>query len=166
MGTRSLISRQIGPDAYRTIFCRLEGHLECQGAMLLKHFNTPELVDQILELGDLYILKPKLNPEPGCAHDLLNPAEGVTISYGRDLKDGAAPAEIQTLKELEEAGASIEFIYVFDQTGTWKYAQGSYLSDGLQDVKADLEALESGIDVIKPPPFDFMDDDTYPAMQM
>lgn len=166
MGTRSLIARQIGPDAYRTIFCQLEGHLECQGAMLLEHFNTPELVDQILELGDLYLLKPKLNPEPGCAHDLLNPAEGVTISYGRDLEDGAAPAEIHTLKELEEAGESIEFIYVFDQTGTWKYAQGSYLSDGLRDVKADLEALENGIDVIKPPPFDFVDDDTYPAMQM
>ena len=45
--TGSLIAKQIGPDAYRTIFCQIEGHLESQGDMLVKHFDTPEKVDEL-----------------------------------------------------------------------------------------------------------------------
>ena len=165
MGTRSLIARQIGPDAYRTIFCKLEGHLECQGAMLLEHFNTPEQVDEILDLGDLYLLQPRLHPEPGSIHNFLEPQEGVTVSYGRDLDDHVVPAQIHTWIKLEQECDMIEFLYVFDQEGTWKYAQCSYLSEGLRDVKADLKALEDGIDIIKPPPEDLLEEDFY-GMEM
>lgn len=158
MGTRSQIAKQIGPDAYRTVYCQLEGHLESQGAMLLEHFNTQGRVDQILDLGDLYRLFPKLEPDPSLPHTFDQPQKGVTLSYHRDGQCPDMDAKIETLEELGSAEDFIEFVYIFDQDQVWKYFQGGYLDEGLRDVKEDLEALENGIDVIKPPPFDFLDE--------
>lgn len=158
MGTRSLIAKQVGPDEYRTIFCQMEGHLECQGAILLEHFATPDQVDKLLDLGDLYLLHPKLEPEPDQHHSYEKPQAGVVVAYHRDWQCTNVEAEINTLEELDGSGGMIEFVYIFDQENQWKYFQGGYLDEGLRDVKADLEALEQGVDVLKGPPFDFLDD--------
>ena len=48
-------------------------------------------------------------------------------------------------------------VFIFNQDGVWKYFQGCYLDEGLRDVKEDLELLEQGVDVIKPPPFELDD---------
>ena len=168
MATRSLIARQIGPDEYRTIFCKIEGHLESQGALLLEHYNTPEIVDKLLDLGDLYHLEPKLEPEPGQHHSYEKPLDGITVAFKRDWDCTGVDAEIKALEELDSDGGMIEFIYIFDQDNQWKYFQGGYLEEGLRDVKADLQALDQGIDVLKGPPFDFLDDllDDYPEEDM
>lgn len=158
MGTRSLIAKQIGPDEYRTIFCQIEGHLESQGDMLLKHFTTPEQVDKLLDLGDLYVLHPNLEPDPGQHHSYEKPQTGTTVAYQRDWQCTNMEAEIKTLEELDSSSGMIEFIYIFDQENQWKYFQGGYLEEGLRDVKADLQALDNGIDVLKGPPFDILED--------
>lgn len=92
------------------------------------------------------------------AHSFDQPQKGVTLSYGRDGQCPDMDAKIETLEELGSADDYIEFVYIFDQDQVWKYFQGGYLEEGLRDVKEDLEALENGIDVIKPPPFDFLDE--------
>lgn len=158
MGTRSLIAKQVGPDEYRTIFCQMEGHLECQGAVLLEHFTTPDQVDKLLDLGDLYLLHPKLEPDPNQHHSYEKPQAGVTVAYQRDWQCTNVEAEINTLEELDSSGGMIEFVYIFDQDYQWKYFQGGYLEEGLRDVKADLQTLDQGIDILKGPPFDFLDD--------
>ena len=175
MGTRSLIAKQVGPDTYRAIFCQLEGHLESQGAMLLEHFNTPEQVDKLLALGDLYLLCPALDPDPAKPHDFENRQDDVTIAFHRDWGMEGMEAKEYTLEGLDDTDELIEFIYIFDQQDAWKYFQGGYLEDGLRDVKEDLELLDQGVDVIKPPPFDIlgdlddlddMDDDPISGMTM
>ncbi|MBQ8835574.1 MAG: hypothetical protein IJ001_11745 [Oscillospiraceae bacterium] len=158
MGTRSLIAKQIGPDTYRTIFCKIEGHLESQGEMLLQYYNTPEQVDKLLDLGDLYTLCPKLEPDPSKHHSYEKPQADVTVAYQRDWQCTNVEAEINTFEELDESGGMIEFIYIFDQNNEWKYFQGGYSEEGLRDVRADLQALEQGIDILKGPPFDFLDE--------
>ena len=158
MGTRSLIAKQIGPDAYRTIFCKIEGHLETQGEILLQYYNTPEQVDKLLDLGDLYTLCPKMEPDPGLPHSYENPQDGVTIAYKRDWNCRLVDADVKTLEELDESGGMIEFIYIFNQNNEWKYFQGGYSEEGLRDVRADLQALEQGFDILKGPPFDFLDE--------
>ena len=144
MGTRSLIARQIGPDEYRTVFCQTEGHLECQGAILAEHFTNPDQVDRLLDLGDLHRLGAKMEP-------------GGTVALRRDRQCANTEPEINTLENLDSSGGMIEFVYIFDQDNRWKYFQGGYLDDGLRDVKADLEALEQGIDILKGPRLDFCD---------
>ena len=146
--TGSLIAKQIGPDAYRTIFCQIEGHLESQGDMLVKHFDTPEKVDELLSLGDLYVLYPQLTPDPARKHSMDERQQNVTVAYQRDWGETDMDAQIHTLEE---------FVYIFDLDHKWKYFQGGYLEEGLRDVKADLHALDQGIDVLKGPPIDYLD---------
>ena len=155
--TGSLIAKQISPDAYRTVFCQIEGHLESQGDMLVKHFDTPEKVDELLSLGDLYVLYPQLTPDPSRKHSMEERQQNVTVAYRRDLGETDMDAEIHTLEELDSPDGLIEFVYIFDLDHQWKYFQGGYLEEGLRDVKADLQALEQGIDVLKGPPIDFLD---------
>lgn len=132
--------------------------METQGVKLLEHYNTPDMVDKLLDMGDLYMLEPKLEPMPGLQHSYENPQDGVTIAYQRDWGETDMDAQIHTLEELDSDGGMIEFIYIFDQSNQWKYFQGGYLEEGLRDVKADLQALDQGIDILKGPPFDFLDD--------
>lgn len=158
MGTRSLIAKQTGPDTYRAIFCQLDGHLESQGAMLLEHFKTPEQVDKLLALGDLYLLHPTLEPDPALPHNFESRQKDVTIAFHRDWGMDGMEAKEYTLEGLDDTDELIEFIYIFNQDSQWKYFQGCYLDEGLRDVREDLELLYQVVDVIKPPPFDFLDD--------
>ena len=73
MGTRSYIAKQIGDDQYLSIYCQLNGYPEETGATLVKCYDTPEKIDALLALGDLYYLREKLSPESG-RHDLCPPA--------------------------------------------------------------------------------------------
>ena len=84
--------------------------------------------------------------------------QNVTVSYQRDWGETDMDAQIHTLAELDSPDGMIEFIYIFDLDNQWKYFQGGYLEEGLRDVKTDLQALEQGIDVLKGPPFDILED--------
>ena len=75
MGTRSYIAKQIGDDQYLTIFCQLDGYPEETGATLVKYYDTPEKIDALLALGDLYYLREKLAPNSG-RHDFNAPQPG------------------------------------------------------------------------------------------
>ena len=152
MGTRSLIAKQIGTDAYRTIFCQRNGHLEYLGDLLIKHCSASEQVDRLLELGD------------------LKTADSIAVAEQEIEDSGNVDAEIHSLAELDESDGMIEFIYIFDRTDSWKYFQGGYLDAGLRDVKEDLQALEQGIDILKDPKSDFeeefQDDRVWEGEQM
>ena len=156
MGTHSLIAKQIDTDTYRTVFCQMNGHLEFQGAMLLEKFSTPEQLDRILDLGDLYLLYPILEPDPALPHTLDSPQKNVPVAFQREFGYEDMAARNYTMEELGGYDELIEFVYIMNQKGEWKYFQGGYLEDGLRDVKEDLDLLEKGIDVIKPPPIDFV----------
>ena len=40
MSTRSFIAKQIGKDAYLTVYCHSDGYLTYNGALLLGCYNT------------------------------------------------------------------------------------------------------------------------------
>ena len=142
--------------------------------MLLEHFKTPEQVDKLLALGDLYLLHPTLEPDPTMPHNFESRQKDVTIAFHRDWGMDGMEAKDCTLEGLDSSDELIEFIYIFNQDSEWKYFQGCYLDEGLRDVREDLELLDQGVDVIKPPPFDLddlldpddMGDDSMSGMHM
>ena len=139
MGTRSYIAKQIGDDQYLTIFCQLDGYPEETGATLVKYYDTPEKIDALLALGDLYCLKEKLVPDSG-RHDFDAPQPGVTVAYQRDGDHSGWEATIKTFEELNEGDQDgVEYIYIYDSNGQWLYMPMNSEA-GLRNVKEDLEA--------------------------
>lgn len=139
MGTRSYIAKQIGDDQYLTIYCQLNGYLEDTGATLVKCYDTPEKVDALLALGDLYYLREKLAPAPG-RHDFDVPQPGVTVAYQRDGGCSGWEATIKTLEELSDWGQDgVEYIYIYDMNGRWLYFPMGNPEAALRNLKDDLE---------------------------
>lgn len=141
MGTRSYIAKQISDDQYLTIFCHYNGYPEENGAMLVQHYNTPERVDALLALGDLYYLQEKVAPVPGTSHSHDNAQPGVTIAYQRDEGYTGCEATIQTLEGINDPEPEgIEFTYFFSLNGQWLYFPTGEAEFGIRNVKEDLDA--------------------------
>lgn len=139
MGTRSYIAKQMGADQYLTIYCQLGGYPEEAGATLVKYYDTPEKVDALLALGDLYDLCEKLSPDPG-HHDFAVPQPGVTLAYQRDGGCTGWEATMKTLEELRDwEFDGIEYIYVYSMNGQWLYSPARNPEVDLRSLKEDLE---------------------------
>ena len=123
MGTHCYIAKQVGPDQYRTIYCHLDGYLEEAGAHLAGHYDTEEQVDKLLDLGDIYYLQDKLDPDPSMAHYAPSRQKGVTFAYGRDMDDNRWPATIKSMEELEENNNWCEFLFIFKPQEGWEFLQ-------------------------------------------
>ena len=123
MGTRSYIAKDIGSGKYLVIFCQLESHLETTGKLLTEYYNTPEKVDALLSLGDIYFLGEKIEPDPALPHDWYSKdyQKDATLAYGRDCGEYDWPAEEMTLEDMEDNDAGAEFIYIFTAEQEWKY---------------------------------------------
>lgn len=152
MSTRSYIARQIGDDQYRSIYCHSDGYLTYNGALLLDHYNSPEKVDELLDLGDLSLLGEKPNPDPAQPHsfDYSKRQEGVTVAYGRDRGDEDTQARIKTLAQLDDPGNWTDYVYLYTQDNEWKYFRAGQSKEGLRDVKEDLDAAYAAYNLSRP----------------
>lgn len=142
MSTRCYIAKQVGPDKYRTIFCHFDGYLEYVGALLAEHYDTEEKLDRLLDVGDIDVLYPKLDPDPDRPHDIESPQENVTRAYGRDYGDPDSEAKIKSLQELDDEEGWIEYVYVFTEDGQWKYFHNGQSQEGLHDLKSALDNMD------------------------
>jgi hypothetical protein len=69
------------------VYCHWDGHPTHVGKMLLAHYNIESKARELVKLGSLSGLYPKLAPEEGQAHTFAAPAKDVTIAYHRDRKE-------------------------------------------------------------------------------
>ena len=152
MSTRSFIAKQIGKDAYLTVYCHSDGYLTYNGALLLDCYNTPEQVDELLKLGDLSYLAESLYPNPDYPHsfDYGERQSGVTVAYGRDRGDKDVAAVRMTMAQLDDPNNWTEYVYIFTQENEWKYFAAGHSQDGLRDVAEDLEAEYGAYGIRRP----------------
>ena len=127
MSTRSCIAR-FDPETRtaRSIYCHFDGYPEGVGAMLVNRYATPELVDALMDLGDISSLNERLAPNSDEEHSFDNRAPGVTVAYGRDR--GETGTEACTWKQIFSIGDLVkrlaeyyddsEFVYIHDGS-TW-----------------------------------------------
>ena len=152
MSTRSFIAKQIGKDAYLTVYCHSDGYLTYTGALLLDCYNTPEQVDELLKLGDLSYLAESLHPNPDYPHsfDYGERQSGVTVAYGRDRGDKDVAAVRMTMAQLDDPNNWTEYVYIFTHENEWKYFAAGHSQDGLRDVAEDLEAEYGAYGIRRP----------------
>lgn len=141
MGTHCYIAKEVGPDQYRTIFCQLDGYLEEVGAKLATHYDTEKQVDKLLNLGDVYSLRAKLNPDPSLPHEPKNTQKDVSVFYGRDYGESGMEATIKKMEDFEDNDDWCEFLYVFKPQEGWSFLQyGQY--DELRNLKETLDQYD------------------------
>lgn len=139
MGTKGYIAKQIGPDAFLTIYSHIDNYPEVGGKLLLEHYKDPERVDKLLALGDIWCVSKELYPNPTKQHDLYQRQKDVVYAYGRDGGDVESKAAVMTLDELDDIDSMIQFVYVFTPENEWKYFAPGQAHLGFRDIQADLD---------------------------
>ena len=132
MATRSNICVKVD-DVYRTVYCHYDGYLAYNGAILLKHYNSQGLAEELVTNGDISSLREKCSKPDG--HSYENPVDGYTVYYGRDRgEENTDYIETTTRPPCNE-----EFLYVFSN-GKW-HVESDYIPDGYQELTEELIAL-------------------------
>lgn len=134
MSTRSTISVLNKDNTVTSIYCHSDGYLQGVGYMLFTHYNTPEMVQELIALGDLSCLQENLNPLPIAPkqrwsgpdpapmiehHTFDDPQTGVTVAYLRDRNSLGEPAyePWPTLADYFQHGCDQDFNYYYN--GKW-----------------------------------------------
>lgn len=123
MATRSSISIRREDGTYSSIYCHYDGYPSHNGRILQEFYNTPQLVEALMGLGDLSQLAERLAPAPGESHRFESPANGVCIAYGRDRGElNASAREYPSSAEFKAYNQKQEYNYVFDcETNQWRW---------------------------------------------
>ena len=140
MSTRSYICIENEDKSISGIYCHSDGYLTYNGAMLLDHYSDREKVKELISLGDLSTLLPKLHPDKDKPHsfDYDNRQDDVCVFFGRDRGENGVQATTVELEKLDK-DIFIEYVYVFGLDNKWRYFEGgSFKETGLMSVEKGL----------------------------
>jgi hypothetical protein len=138
MATRSNIGIVNLDKSITGIYCHWDGYPEYVGKMLLNHYNNDDIVNGLMNLGDLSILSENMNPTG--PHYFNNPQDGVCVAYGRDRGE-TGPTNSRTFEDLGEYENSAsntwaDYQYLFDN-GKWSY-RNTYGKGGWNELTAEV----------------------------
>lgn len=137
MATRSRIGIELPGGKVKSIYCHWDGYPSYRIPLLLEHYPEGGKVEQLIELGSIYSLRPRLAPNEGEVHrcyELINgktyrveeDAKDVTIAYARDLRETIQPAKIHDNRGAFRTGDVEEWGYLFTLGNEWLYVEGKY----------------------------------------
>ncbi len=121
MATRSNIAIVNQDKSISSIYCHWDGYPEYTGKMLLNHYTTSDIVNELLKLGNLSQLCEKLYSTD--IHTFAEPEEGVCVAYGRERGESNQEAIVfENLGEFEDSASDSwsDYQYLFDN-GKWSY---------------------------------------------
>lgn len=113
MGTRSSISVQVG-DKIKSIYCHWDGYLSWNGKILLENYNSQELAEKLIALGDLSSLNKSPDKPEGHTYD--TPVDGYCVAYGRDRGEKNTEARSYTSMYELKLEMNEEYNYYWDGT--------------------------------------------------
>lgn len=141
MSTNSLIGIKTENGEIRSVYCHNDGYPSWNGTMLLQHYNTPEKVDALIDLGSISSLNPKLAPEQELAvpihdnysspttptrHSFATPHPDVTLAYHRDRGEKLDIAVYSSEDSFYRSEKYILYYYLFKDS-QW-YLNGHLLT--------------------------------------
>lgn len=115
MGTKSSISVQVG-DYVKTIYCHWDGYPSHNGRLLLEHYNSQEMAEALVKLGDLSSLEESIDCPPG--HTFETPQPGFSIAYGRDRGESSTAPSIRASYPAALVKMKQQYNYFWDG-GRW-----------------------------------------------
>jgi len=91
--TITVINRETGKAS--TIYNHWDGYPDGVLATLKEHYNTQELADAVVALGNVSTLQESIDLPPG--HTFNTPTRGFSIFYGRDRGEDGQEAFVQDI---------------------------------------------------------------------
>ena len=118
MSTNSGIALRAG-ETFNTIYCHWNGHPKDMLPILRGHYNSFELANKLISMGDASMIEAKIDPDPARPHDFNNYQEDVCVFYYRDRGDDwlSCQSACYTKSELFKVPA-FDYVYIFED-GTW-----------------------------------------------
>ena len=104
----------------KTIYCHWDGYPEHVGELLVHDYNTPALITELMELGDLSSLD-------------ATPASCVAYHRDRNEPYGMVEARDVDPDQLMSVGNDygVNYVYVYNDENEWDCYQLSYIYDKL-----------------------------------
>ncbi len=142
MATRSTIAFEYADGTVHQVYCHWDGYLDNNGKILLKHWQDPFKVQQIMDLGDMS----SLGKGVGEQHSFED-ASTVTdcTFYGRDRgEDGTEARRFKDFKDYADNHQYEEYEYILRNDGNWyvcQYGKGyELLADAIANelIEADM----------------------------
>lgn len=128
MSTRSMIGK-VYDGKVKAIYCHWDGYPSYTGNMLETYYNNDEIIDELIGLGSLSYIAPRIKPNEGEEHSFECPAKDVTVAYHRDRGEDMQFYEYDSidkfLYEMYDSTSWIEYLYLWDN-GAWKVYEREY----------------------------------------
>lgn len=120
MSTNSTIAIKT-EEGYKAIYCNFDGYLSGVGKTLKEHYQDPDKVLRLIDLGDLSCLGERV--EPLGPHSYSDSEKGTTVAYHRDRGEKLSVATLYaTYAEVIEDSYHV---YIFEN-GAWTHNGKAY----------------------------------------
>lgn len=146
MATRSTIALEYADGQVDQIYCHWDGYLSNNGEILLKHYQDPFKVQQLMALGDLSSLRPELGEQHSfdARYEGGDVREDWCTAYGRDRgEEGVTARRFRDFQDYADNHQYEEYEYCLRTDGYWYVSQygrpWELLADAL--AKETIEAL-------------------------
>ena len=120
MATRSLIGMNLDNGITKIIYCHWDGYPSHVGELLVCDYNTPALITELMELGDL---------------SSLDATPATCEAYHRDRNEPwgmVEPRDINT-SELDVVANNygVDYVYIYNNEYEWECSRLNYASGKL-----------------------------------
>ena len=119
MATRSRVGYKVpGSQLVRSVYVHYDGYPSARLPILHEHFNTLEKVQELVSMGDISVIAPKVHPTTD-THSFDIQENDVCVFYHRDRKE-----PLNFIEETEESfwnntSSSEEFLYMYEEGDWW-----------------------------------------------
>ena len=151
MATRSTIALEYADGTVDQVYCHWDGYLTNNGEILLRHYQDPFKVQQMMELGAISSLKPTIGErhhfsmfEAELTSEEYDSLYGdMTTFYGRDRGEADVGAKrFQNFEDYKENHQYEEYEYILRVDGQWYVSQHGRSYEPLEDALMEQMTME------------------------
>ena len=125
MSTRARIGLELKDGSILSAYHHWDGYPEHNGTILLNHYNNKDIINTLLNNGNLSILGEQIDPSPDSPHTFTGKRQDtVCVFYFRERNEmGNEKKNVISDIEYKMSINDCDYQYLFDN-GQWKYRNG------------------------------------------
>ena len=111
MATRGTIAVEHPDGTITQVYSHWDNYLDHNGRILRDYYNSQELAEELVSMGDMSSLGPRIHPRGPHSYD--RPEEHVSVFYHRDHGQAFTNTKYSDYDEYIQTGQYEEYNYIF-----------------------------------------------------